>query len=97
MLLRPLKRRPASQVVRKTADQIASFYKNELTVEKGREVLGAAIDKAKELADPDAAIRATYDAWTQFAAIPAGAPPLQCAGSPLLAGHPPRARRHTVP
>ncbi|KAG2488777.1 hypothetical protein HYH03_012774 [Edaphochlamys debaryana] len=67
------------QMVKSTADYLTAKLSTDLSVAKAREVLGHSLDKAKELADPDAAVRAVYDAWQQFAAIPAVAKTLATA------------------
>ncbi|GFR40313.1 hypothetical protein Agub_g848 [Astrephomene gubernaculifera] len=68
------------QLVRTTADYLAAKVGGDMAVQRGREVVMQALDKAKEMAtDPDTAVRTVYDAWAQFAAIPAVAKMLDTA------------------
>ncbi len=70
------------QLVRSTADYLTSKLSYDASVQAARDALGKSLEKAKEFADPDAAVRVVYNAWQQFAAIPAG----RCAGSRIRSG-----------
>ncbi|KXZ49723.1 hypothetical protein GPECTOR_20g580 [Gonium pectorale] len=66
-------------LVKSTADYLAAKLSTDLSVTRARELLAQSLEKARELADPDAAVKAAYEAWTQFAGIPAVAKALQAA------------------
>lgn len=57
--------------VAKTSDWAADKLNPAKNVQIAREALHATIAKAKELTDPDAAVKAVHEAWESFASIPA--------------------------
>lgn len=60
------------QLVKSTADYLATKLSYDASVKAARDMLAKSVERAKELADPDAAVRSVYDAWQQFASIPSG-------------------------
>ncbi|EFJ40256.1 hypothetical protein VOLCADRAFT_108237 [Volvox carteri f. nagariensis] len=65
------------QMVKSTADYLASKLSYDISVQAARDFISKSVEKAKELSDPDAAVRIVYDSWQQFAAIPAVAKTLE--------------------
>lgn len=60
-------------LVKQTTNHLATrFGSTELSVKHARELVAAVLQKAEQLADPDAAVQAVSEAWAKFVAIPTG-------------------------
>lgn len=59
-------------LIASTTDWAAAKLSPDKSVQYAKELLQAALAKAEQAADPDAAVEAAHQAWTKFAAVPAG-------------------------
>ncbi|GIL87319.1 hypothetical protein Vretifemale_15400 [Volvox reticuliferus] len=58
------------KMVKSSAVYLAEKLHHDVSVQGARDRIIMAVDKARALTDPDAAVRAVYEAWQQFTALP---------------------------